>query len=314
MHQELLVLDEITLNFTRQGLMILNIAVGFIMFGVALNIKKEQFVDILQQPKIVLVGLLAQYILLPIFTVLLCLVLKSYITPSIAFGMILIAACPGGNISNFMSSLAKANIALSVMLTAIGTLSAIFMTPLNFSLYGNLYASTSPLLRPINIDTWEMLKTVTILLGIPVMVGMWFNSRFPKLTDKIKNPIKLLSIAVFGIMVIIAFSNNVDYFLKYIKWIFLIVLLHNFVALFMGYFVSRAFGLTKKNSRTISIEVGIQNSGLALILIFNPSIFPPELKMGGMAFIAGWWGIWHIVAGLTMSYTWGHLIPLKEDV
>jgi BASS family bile acid:Na+ symporter len=106
-------------------------------------------------------------------------------------------------------------------------------------------------------------------------------------------------------IVLLALAKNFDYFLQAIQYIFIIVLLHNALALGLGYSLGSIFRLNTANKKSIAIETGIQNSGLALALIFNPKIFPPDLAMGGMAIIAAWWGIWHIIAGLSIASVWG---------
>lgn len=309
MYEELIALDDIRLNFSQSGLLILNMAVGFIMFGVALNIKLSQLRDVLKNPRHILIGLLSQYILLPLLTFVFILLIQDVITPSVAFGMILVAACPGGTISNFITNYAHANTALSISLTAFATLLSVVMTPFNFAFYGKWYSATSPLLQPLEIDAWQMIQSVMILLGIPVMLGLFFNAKFPEIAHKIKGPIKNISICLFGAMVLIAFFNNWEYFIRYIKWILIIVFFHHLIALASGYYIGRIFKMSKNDSRTLSIETGIQNSGLALAMIFNPAIFPTELKIGGMAFIIGWWGIWHIVAGLSIATYWSKHPP-----
>ena len=302
--------DHIRLNFSPAGLQVLNIALAFVMFGVALEIKLEHFKKLLQNPISAFVGVLSQFVVLPFLTFVLAVLLKDFITPTIALGMILVAACPGGNVSNFISSLAKGNVALSVSLTAIATMAAVFMTPLNFSLWGNLYthflvhSNVSQLVRPLHIDTLQMFQTVFLILGIPLVLGIVVNTKFPDFTQKITKAIKRLSILLFAIIVVIAFAKNFHHFLVVIKYIFLIVLVHNALALASGYYMARIFKRPVVDRRTISIETGIQNSGLALVLIFNPKIFPPDLELGGMAIIAAWWGIWHIVAGLTLAGIW----------
>ncbi|MBW6491432.1 MAG: bile acid:sodium symporter family protein [Lentimicrobium sp.] len=313
MHEDLLLLDNIRLNFSQASLHIMNITIGFIMFGVALEIKWGQFRDLLKNPRKLAIGLLSQFLILPAITFLAVWLFGKYITPSVAFGMLLVASCPGGNISNFISSVAKANVALSVSLTAAGTVLAIIFTPLNFAFWGKLYSTTSPLLRPIVIDPVDMFRTVIILLGIPVVAGIIFSQKLPKITEKIKKPIKILSIIIFVAFIVLAFRNNYSYFIKYINWILIIVLVHNSMALISGYLTASVFGLNRIDRRTISIETGIQNSGLGLVLLFNPRIFPPELHMGGMAFIAAWWGIWHILAGLGLATFWSWGRPIKRS-
>lgn len=298
------VLDELRLNFNEEGLLALNFTLFFVMFGIALEIKVTHFKQVFVKPKAVMVGVFTQFILLPALTFVIIWWLGAYLSAGVALGMILVAACPGGNISNFVSSMAKGNAALSVSLTAIATILAIFLTPLNFGFWGSMYSSTTPLVVPIEIESLEMFKTVLLLVGMPIVLGMLFNYRFAKLTDKIKKPIKFMSIIIFACYVIIAFANNFDHFMGYIHYVFLLVLVHNVVALLTGYGTASLFKLGHKNRRTITIETGIQNSGLALVLIFNPNIFPPELGTGGMALIAGWWGIWHIISGLAIAFYW----------
>ena len=309
--EQLTQLDNVKINFSTGGTTILNIAIAFIMFGVALGIKPVHFKNVFLKPKAIIVGLISQYIMLPAVTFLLIKIIKP--SPGVAMGMILVASCPGGNISNFISSLAKANVALSVSLTALSTAVCLIMTPLNYMLWGNLYASTSALNVPIYINPLDMFKTVIIILGIPVVLGMYVNSKFPKFTEKIKIPIKYASIFVFVGVIVGAFYSNYDHFVHYIGLIFMIVFIHNASALVIGYLFPWAMRLDQNDCRTISIETGIQNSGLGLALLFNPKIFDPHLQLGGMAFITAWWGIWHIISGFTVAFHWNRRALRKQN-
>jgi len=318
MKEALEVLDNVRLNFSPTGLFALNITIAFIMFGVALDIKFQHFSALIKRPKSVIVGIISQFIFLPAVTFLFILVLNP--TPTVALGMILIASCPGGNISNFISALAKGNLALSVSLTAIATLAATFMTPVNFSLWGRFYinfynnAGANDLLVPIKIDFLQMVQTVVILLGVPVLIGLLCAQYLPRITAKIKKPIRQLSILVFIAFVIILLSANFNHFLRFIHLVFIIVLIHNSLALLTGYTFSTVMRLPRIDRRTITIETGIQNSGLALVLMFNPKIFPPEMELGGMTIIAAWWGIWHILSGFGVSYIMSKFRLQKAEI
>lgn len=295
-------LNLVRLNFNQNSLILMNIAIAFIMFGVALGIKPAHFKNIALNPRPVIAGILSQYLLLPFLTYFLVLILRP--STSVAMGMILVAACPGGNVSNMISALSKSNVALSVTLTAITTVLSVFMTPINFAFWGRLYARPSPLLVPITIDPFEMFRTVFIILGIPVLLGMAVGKKFPVFVKKVEKYVQMASVLFFIVFLAGALAANFGLFLKCIHLIFLIVLLHNGIAFLAGYIFPKSMGVSRMNSRSISIETGIQNSGLGLALIFNPRIFPPELELGGMAFIAAWWGIWHIVAGLALAFYW----------
>lgn len=296
-------LDQIRLNFSKESLTFLNFTLAFIMFGVALDLRLNKFKQVALNPKPTLLGMGAQFLLMPTFTFLLIFLLEP--SPGIALGMILVASCPGGNISNFMTSYAKGNTELSVTLTAIADVSAVFITPLNFSFWGGIYANfyekAKHLVIPIEIDFFEMFKTMIILLGIPLTLGMIFARMYPRRAIKLKKPIKTISLFIFAGYVFIAIANNFSHIKNYVFLIFIIVLIHNALALFTGFSIARLFKLKNKDVRTITIETGIQNSGLALVLIFNPKLFD---GLGGMAFIAAIWGIWHIISGLTVAYLW----------
>ncbi len=135
--------------------------------------------------------------------------------------------------------------------------------------------------------------------------------QFPRLTEKVKKPIKQISFIIFVLFVIILLSANYTNFMKAIHLIFFIVLIHNGLALATGFGFSSIMRRPRVDRRSITIETGIQNSGLALVLMFNPKIFPPDLELGGMAVVAAWWGVWHILSGLILSTIWSKK-PLSE--
>ena len=302
-------LDAIKVNSNEAGMNAINIVLAFVMFGVALGIKPRTFVELFKKPKSVFLGILCQMILLPGLTFLLTITFKNWLSPMIALGMILVASCPGGNISNFITSLSRGNTELSVSLTAINTALCIFTTPLNFSFWGGLYlnfAEKRMLLPELEIPFWEIFKTIVILLGIPLVLGMLCSQYLPKVAKALKKPMQYLSVAFFIVMVVLTFGNNIDAFMKCIRYIFLIVLVHNLLALGIGFGTGTLFKVPYKDRRTITIETGIQNSGLGLVLLFNPAIFDPVIwaNNGGMVVITAWWGVWHIISGLTLAYTW----------
>lgn len=290
-------IDQVTLNFSPESLFALNISLGIIMFGVAINLKTEDFIRVIKTPKSALAGILAQFLVLPVLTFLLIWLIEP--RPSFALGMMLVAACPGGNISNFMCSMANGNTALSVSLTAVSSSLSIIMTPLNLAFWSSLYPPTANILTEVSLDFWSMFQTILTLLLIPIILGMLLRKWKPKIADLLHPVMHYSSILIFAVIVVLAFSANVDLFLEYIHMVVLLVLIHNAIALTAGYQMGRLFKLEERDRRSISIETGIQNSGLGLILIFG--FFD---GLGGMAIVAAWWGIWHIISGLTVSYFW----------
>ena len=288
-------IDQVRLNFNPQGLLIINAAIGLMMFGVALELKLEDFKRIAVAPKAPCIGLAAQFILLPAFTYLLTLILKP--PPSIALGMMLVAACPGGNLSNIITYLARGNCAVSVSMTAVSTAAAIFMTPFNLAFWGSLNPRTAQILKEVSLRPFDVFVNIFMILGIPLILGLFLARSFPFLVDKLRKPFKIFSLIFFIGIVAGALGANWQHFINYVGLVFFGVLVHNALALNLGYWAGRLVGLSEEDKRAVSIEVGIQNSGLGLVLVFN--FFG---GIGGMAIITAWWGIWHIIAGLIAAF------------
>lgn len=311
---------DVTMN---GGSTLLNVVLALVMFGVALGIKPSTFVDIIKNPKSIITGIICQILLLPALTLCLIIACGELISPMIALGMILVASCPGGNVSNFITSLSRGNSELSVSLTAFNTAACIFTTPINFAFWGKLYlnfANNHSIgeLPELQIPFWEIFQSIVIIMGIPLVLGMLCGQYLPKVTKLLKKPLQYLSIAVFIAMVVLIFVGNLDAFMRCIKYIFLVVFIHNLLALGIGFGSSTILKLPYKDRRTLTIETGIQNSGLGLILLLNPNIFPETgvwANNGGMLVITAWWGVWHIISGLTLAYLWkvrGRKEPSEE--
>ena len=300
------VIDQVRLNFNPQGLFIINAAIGLMMLGVALDLKLEDFKRIFLTPKAPLIGLAAQFILLPAFTFVLTLILNP--PASIALGMILVAACPGGNLSNIITYLAQGNCAISVSMTAVSTVAAIVMTPLNLALWGSLNPHTAAILKAVSLSPLDVFVTVFVILGVPLCIGLLISQSFPSLAAKVRKPFKIFSLVFFIGIVAAALAVNWQNFLNYVGLVFIGVLIHNALALNLGYWSGRLCRLSEPDSRAVSIEVGIQNSGLGLVLVFN--FFN---GLGGMAILVAWWGIWHIIAGLIAAFIFSRR-PLPSDL
>lgn len=308
-------LDSITISFDKAAQDILKIILGFIIFGVALDMKLDDFKQVLKTPKPILLGLTAQLLVFPALTFLVIYLLSlsesTALPMSVALGMLLVSACPGGNMSNFFTHLAGGNTALSVTMSAISTILAVVTTPFNFSFWSAQLPDAAMLAdKSISLSFMEMVGTVMILLGIPLILGLLIARYLPKVAEKAKNPMKYFSIIFFLVLIVGALVVNFKIFLDYLGFFILIVFVHNAVALSSGYGLATLLREPARNRRTIAIEVGIQNSALGLVLFFD-YFFTDEQPLGGMVIIIAWWGLWHIVAGLTLSLFWSKR-PVKE--
>ena len=290
-------IDSVILNFSPTSLQILNAVLAVVMFSIALELKPADFKRLFKAPKPLMTGLFSQFLLLPMLTF--CLVLVTQPQPTIALGLMLVAACPGGNISNFITQRARGNTALSVSLTAFSTVGAILLTPFNIALWGSLYAPTREILRQTAIDPVSVAITVGLMLVLPLCLGMWVNAKKPDLTARLRGPMQYLSMGIFIAFVVPALAANWALFLKFAQVVAALVLAHNALALAGGYACATLAGLSDFDRRAISIETGIQNSGLGLILIFG--FFN---GLGGMAVVAAFWGMWHIISGILLASLW----------
>ncbi|WP_417426964.1 bile acid:sodium symporter family protein [Hoeflea sp.] len=290
-------IDVIRLNFSPGSLLLLNAILSIVMFSIALDLKPADFRRLLNAPKALLTGLVSQFLVLPAITYLMLLATNP--RPSIALGFILVAACPGGNISNFITHRAGGNTALSVSMTGIATFVAIVLTPVNVAFWGNLYAPTRTLLRETVVDPVSIAITVFFMLIVPLVLGILLNAYRPALAVRIRKPMQSLSMAIFIGFIVLALAANWNFFLGYAAAVAGLVVLHNGLALAGGYLTATLARLSDYDRRAVTIETGIQNSGLGLVLIF--AFFG---GLGGMAVAAAFWGIWHAISGLVLAWLW----------
>ena len=287
-------IDEVILNFSPTSLQILNAVLAVVMFSIAIDLKPSDFKKLAREPKPLLTGLASQFLVLPALTFVL--VLATAPRPSIALGLMLVAACPGGNISNFITHRAGGNAALSVSMTAFATIFAIILTPINIAFWGSLYEPTRAILQKTSIDPVSVAITVGIMLVLPLCLGVLLNAKRPDITRRLRTPLQYLSMGIFVAFVVLALAANWALFLEYAEAVATLVIAHNALALGAGFGIATLAGLSAFDRRAIMIETGIQNSGLGLILIFG--FFS---GLGGMAVVAAFWGIWHAVSGLALA-------------
>ena len=290
-------IDEVTLNFTPTSLLLLDIVLAFIMFGIAMGVSYRDFAVVLRSPRAMAVAIAAQFLLLPALTSLLTLALQ--VQASIALGLILVACCPPGNISQVLTHQARGNVALSVSMTAVGNALAIVLLPLNFALWGGLHPTGSEILRSVQLDPVEMLLKILLIIAIPFALGLLIGNRWPKPVARVQPWVRGISLVALLAFIVIALAGNWQFFIAFIGVILLAVFLHEAIALSLGWGLARVSGLASPERRAMAFEVGIRNAGLGLGLTF--AFFD---GLGGMAIVAGWWGIWDIVAGLILATLW----------
>ncbi|BDB60973.1 MULTISPECIES: bile acid:sodium symporter family protein [Rhodococcus] len=299
--------DDVRLSFDSGSLLVLNVVLAAIMLGIALDTSVDDFRRALRAPKAMAVGIAAQFLALPAVTWLLTLLLDP--APSIALGMILVACCPPGNISNVLTHRAGGDVALSVSMTAVSNVFAIVLMPINFAFWGSRSDDTRALLRSVELDGLDMVVQIALIIGLPFVLGIWAAQKAPGLASRAQPWVKNGSLLALLAFIVAGLAGNFADFLDYIGLVLLAVFLHDAIALGLGYLCGWASGLPEYSRRAVSFEVGIRNAGLGLGLVMT--FFD---GLGGMAIVAGWWGIWDIVAGLLLATVWSRRTATRKVI
>lgn len=289
--------DALQINFNADQLRFLNLAMAFLMFSVALDIQPADFRKVARFPKSVVVGLLIQYLLFPLLTLA---VIRVFEPPvSMSLGMVLVSMCPSGNMTNFLTHFARANVVLSVTFNAIVILAASVVTPAGFLFWSDFIPESEALRQTFEIRFPDMARIIAELILAPLLLGMGLHVYFEKLTARIRPWAQRLSLFVFFSILILALMGNRENIAQYLGYAFLIVLVHNALGLAAGYWIGRFARLPESDSRTLAFESGVHNTALGLLLIF--SFFN---GLGGMALIAAWYGIWDLATGIGLALWW----------
>jgi len=258
-----------------------------IMFGMGCELSLKDLANVVKMPKAIAVGVICHYTVMPLIGFTLATVFN--FPKEVAAGIILVGCCPSGLASNVMSYLARANLALSITVTAVSNLLAPLLTPLLLHLLAGKF---------ITIHFWDMAWDTTKVVLLPIFAGLLFNSLVKgrlKWLDKLMPLISMLSI---GIIILIIISAGRDSLLKVGALLIIVELVHNVSGYTLGYWISRLLGFKEKECRTISLEVGMQNSGLASGLALwmgglttiglAPAVFGPVMNVSGSS-LATWW-------------------------
>jgi BASS family bile acid:Na+ symporter len=277
--------------------LILSLVLATMVFSVALELKVSDFTRVAQTPRAVLCGLIPQFVLLPVATWLVTLALD--LPPNIEAAMLLVAACPGGSLSNVVTHQGRGNTALSVSISAVASVLALFLTPFNFTWMMATNPATASWMRALAIDPSDILLSLLVLLALPMTLGLALGHYQPGLTEKIRKPLGNFSLLALLAFIAIGLVRQRELLNLQILPQLVIVVLHNALGLVLGWLCALAFRVDERDMRAIVIEGGMQNSGLALGIIavqFNADL--------GMVIIASLWGIWHIVSGMSLAVLW----------
>lgn len=298
-------IDQAAFNFSPEIGLVVAVMVGFLVFAVALDLTRSQFRRVLRNPRAPIIGLLAQFVLLPglAFGV----GLLTAATPSIALGLLLVACSPAGALSNYLTGVARGSVATSVSMTAVSTSLSVVATPLLFAFWASLNPATRPVLEQITIDPGRVAMVLIIMLVIPVALGMTIRARRPETADRMRRWARRIAGFVFAVVVAILLISNAPVLGSFATTALPPVLITFALAVALGWGLARASQLRAAERRAITLEVAFQNVALAvgLALAFFPSL-------AGVAITSILWGVVHLTFGCAIAVVWMRM-PVVDD-
>ena len=295
-------IDQLDLNLADGFQLAVKVIVALFLFGIALDTKIGDFRDVARRPWVILAGLVAQYVVMPGLTVLLTLALD--VRGSVAIGMILVVCCPAGNLSNILTHRARGDVALSVSMTAVSTIAAVVVTPIALAFWCGLNPAADDLLRDVHIDPWDMVSEAIFLIGLPFALGILIAWRRPSVSERARKIVEPAALTLLLLIVIGGLAGQFGTFIDYVGVVAVAIILQNALSLLVGYGTGRATRLPEAGVRAMTLELGLRNTGLALVLALG---FFGEL--GGVAFVAALWGLWDVITGLAISTWWRRRPP-----
>jgi BASS family bile acid:Na+ symporter len=283
-------LDQLRIVLDPFGQIALALALMLLMFSIALNLSAKDFYLLLRCRVLLLGGVFAQIVALPLVTYLLVLLIEP--APSIALGMFVVACCPGGVVSNYFTYLAAGNVAYSVSLTAISSVLAAVLTPVQILFWSQAYAPTATLLASIEFSPLAFLAQTTVLLVIPLVTGMLVVARNPGFARRLQKKVAMVGTLALVAAIVIGSFRFLPLLLPVMPMLVGITVLHNTAALSTGAVAGLLLRADTATRRALVFEVGIQNSGLALVILLAQF-----QGLGGAMAMAAVWSLWHLIAG-----------------
>lgn len=285
------------MQFSPTAALVLQCILALVIFGVALELSFADFRRLLVQPKPVIAALFSQLLVLPLLTFGLILVLNP--SAGLALGLMMTAACPGGNMANVLTHWSGGRTSVSMSATTISSLISPITTPLTFAVLGGLHPATQAALQQIRVPALELVMTIVVALMLPLLAGMTLASKKPELARRLLLPLRRFGLIVFFGFILVALVANGQLFMHVISTLFVLVMLHNILALASGFSVGTLFGVTNSERRAITFETGIHNTALGLTLVFT--YFPTQTNM---ILVLGWWGVWQLATGGLLAWVW----------
>lgn len=276
---------------------VLSLVLMTMVFAVAMELRTSDFARVFAMPRTIAIGLLPQFVGLPIATWLITLAFD--LPAATEAAMLLVACCPGGSLSNVITHWGRGDTAYSVSLSAVANVLAFALTPFNFAWTMSANPETRSFMQELMLSPMDIASSLLVLLGIPLFIGLWLRHRHPALADRWREPLGRFGLIALLLFIVIGLIRERHLLNAAIVLPFVLVVAHNALGLTLGWVTGILFGLGSGQRRAVTVEAGMQNSGLALGIIALQ--FDSDL---GMVIVASLWGIWHIVSGMSLAFLW----------
>ena len=295
-------INRVEFHFDPKIGIISGVMVAIMVFSVALDLRWSQFERIMRRPLAPAIGLIGQFFILPALSY----VIGRFMidTPSVALGLLLVASCPGGSMSNYLSHLAHGDVATSVAMSAVSTVTAVVMTPLIFAVLASANPATKDLLREVGVDPVNLLLMFTVTIVLPVIAGMTLATRRPVLTAKLRPWLLRLSMLLFAFSVVAVVGSNFGMLVDFAHEALVPAGICFASGLLLGWVSGRLVRLTEPERRAVAIEVGGQNITLAIAI--SITFFP---SLAGMAVMSVCYGVTQILIGVPLIAIWNRVPP-----
>ena len=290
-------IDQLNVEIGGGFQLVLKVVIALFLFGIALDVRLDELGSVVRRPLPIVVGLIAQFVVMPALTVLLTLALD--VRGSVAIGMILVVCCPAGNLSNIFTYRARGDVALSISLTTASNIVALLITPIAVAFWTGMNSSADQLMRDVSIDPWEMVLEIALLIGLPFAGGLFVAWRFPAFAERARPYVEPGALIMLLTVVVLALAGQLTTFRDYVGVVALAITLQNGLSLLVGYVTGRGLRLPVAGVRAMTFELGVRNTGLAIVLALG---FFGDL--GGVVVVAALWGLWDATTGLLLSSWW----------
>lgn len=282
------------------------ILIAAFLFAVALEVRASDLREVTRRPGVFAVGLATQFVVIPALSVALIAALD--VQPSVALGLLLVVCCPAGNLSNILTYRARGDLALSVSLTTLSNASAVVVTPVALAFWGSLSPQVAEILAEVDLSPTDLLLDVGLLIVLPFAAGMVVARRYPSVARRARRFVEPAILVLLTLLIAGGLAGNASTVVDHIRAIGLAVVLQNLLSLVVGYGAAAACRLSTASRRAMTLEMGIRNTGLGLVLALT--FFP---STGGVAVTVALWGLWDLVTGVSLSTWWRRRTPADDD-